>query len=730
MSRRGILAFLIFLTGFGVYLFSSAPALGPYRDMGEMVSVSETLGVAHPPGYPAYTLLGKISTFFPLANHSYKVCLLSSAGGALSALLLFLLLLRLGALEGAAFAASLLWICASGVWTVALVTEMYALNLASAFLIIYCWACEVKETPEGLPQLNLPWIYLAAFLTGALAGIRLDLVLLAPAMAAAVVYSLYRQNRLKDLVPIGATASGFAALGFTIYAYLWIRSRQGPYLNWRSPDTFAKVWETIARKSHGGTLDLLSVNYKPGELFTTDFLLYLKDLGAQFWWVGFPLAVGGLVYLYRRNKTFFVLTLTGWIFAAPYFLYKANLPPNPHAYAILEAHFLLPNILVAVWMGLGIHWLVSSLGSGLSLWGGIACCLLAAFSLFARWPDLSKRQNFTGCDYARNIFRTLPPDSVLVMQKDVQLFLFWALQYAEKIRPDVVVVARGLSSSPWYEAQRKASGVQAFIGPLKTEQDWAEFMGRNAPSQVFAGWEQDVPFSPLYDQVPAGLVRRIAPKTAAVKISTAGADPFRDFYVYRGDYRYEKQKDFFSSDLVDDYSKAHFGRGVERSRDLKNPGTDEPDWNRCTVLNSSNPLPYYRRAFIYFQRGDLAGALRDFIWSERLYEKMVRDTQEYHSLPDLVQGIRNEWAECNLNIGVAQEKLGDREKSEWAYLKVLEINPRFAKAHYNIAVLYWNRDWRKVVDHLEQALRIDPSNPEANAYLPRAREALRKTGGA
>ena len=110
------LPFALFISGFSIYLFSSAPALAPYRDMGEMVSVSKTLGVAHPPGYPAYTLIGKMFTQIPLANQSYRLNLASVVGGALSGLLLYLVLLRLGNSQFVSLISGLFWIGASGIW--------------------------------------------------------------------------------------------------------------------------------------------------------------------------------------------------------------------------------------------------------------------------------------------------------------------------------------------------------------------------------------------------------------------------------------------------------------------------------------------------------------------------------------------------------------------------------------------------------------------------------------
>ncbi len=717
-NARRLLSCGLFAAAFGVYLFSSAPALAPYRDMGEMVSVAKTLGVAHPPGYPGYALIGKISTFLPFANPSYRVNLASVLGGALAALFLFWTLIELGSHAGAALAGALFWTGASGPWTVSVVTEMYSLNLAAAFLVLFI-AARISRTAQT--HFEAPFFYLLFFLLGFSCGLRLDLVLLGAGAGAFALFLLWRTRRLSNGIPFVLTAGAFFAAGFSIYLYLLIRSGQSPYLNWRSPDTIEKLFETLSRKSHGGTLDLLSVNYRPGELFATDFLLYLKDFGEQFWWIGFIFAAAGIWHLYQTNRAMLVLTFTAWFFAGPFFIYKANMPPNPHAYAILEPHFLLPNAMAAVWIGMGLKSLLFPKVQVLA-----AAVLIAGIA--SRWDPISKRGNFIGYDYSRNVFATLPPDSILVMQKDVQLFLFWARQYTQDARPDVTVIARGLSGSDWYQAMRRQSGVTVYIGPLKTEGDWAELIGKNPGKGVYAGWDQDVPNSSLYKQQPAGLTRKVtASNEEKAGVSKAGeaVDLFRHIYVYRGRYRCDERNEFFSSDLIDDYSKGRFARGaaVQNSADA----SALADWQACMVLNPDNPQPYYRRGFAHFGRADHAAAVRDFARSERLHERLFQKTQEYHSLPEVSNAVKAEWAEANLNLGVACEKTGDLAMSEAAYLKTLRINPKFARAHYNIAVLYWNRDWAKVVEHLRLALSIDPESPEARAFYPKALAALERS---
>ena len=76
-------------------------------------------------------------------------------------------------------------------------------------------------------------------------------------------------------------------------------------------------------------------------------------------------------------------------------------------------------------------------------------------------------------------------------------------------------------------------------------------------------------------------------------------------------------------------------------------------------------------------------------------------------------------AEIENNLGMAymeQQRIDDAEKR---FLRSLSINKRFALAHYNLGVLYQNQkqDYKKAVQHYEQAVLIQPGNYAAYMNL-------------
>jgi hypothetical protein len=67
----------------GAYLFTLSPTVN-FLDSGELITVGATAGVAHPPGYPLYTLLVILAAAIPLGDVAVRVNLVSALGGALA----------------------------------------------------------------------------------------------------------------------------------------------------------------------------------------------------------------------------------------------------------------------------------------------------------------------------------------------------------------------------------------------------------------------------------------------------------------------------------------------------------------------------------------------------------------------------------------------------------------------------------------------------------------------
>jgi hypothetical protein len=138
----GWLAIGVTLTTFAVYLCTLAPTITWSHggaDSGDLAAAVATLGIAHPPGYPTYVLLGHVWSWLPLGDDlAYRLNLLSATSAALAAGLAVLTItylgrqqkltklpLAIGVIMGGLFLAF-----APLTWSQATITEVYAPGLA------------------------------------------------------------------------------------------------------------------------------------------------------------------------------------------------------------------------------------------------------------------------------------------------------------------------------------------------------------------------------------------------------------------------------------------------------------------------------------------------------------------------------------------------------------------------------------------------------------------------
>ena len=119
-----------------VYGFTLCPTVAG-GDSGELTTAAYTLTVAHPPGYPLWTLLGKLFTLIPYGSIAWRVNLLSAVCDAGAALLLFLAVARWTRNTWSAFLAAGLFAFSPLVWRYALVAEVFALNNLFVSALLY-----------------------------------------------------------------------------------------------------------------------------------------------------------------------------------------------------------------------------------------------------------------------------------------------------------------------------------------------------------------------------------------------------------------------------------------------------------------------------------------------------------------------------------------------------------------------------------------------------------------
>ncbi|MBD3272700.1 MAG: DUF2723 domain-containing protein [Elusimicrobia bacterium] len=718
LHKRFMIGIILFFGSVGLYLSSSAPTVAPYRDAGEMATICSSLSVAHPPGYPLYAVVGKSwIESIPWANRAYRLNILSAVCMGFSVLLVFLILCDLFPERNRLLLAGMSFLFGTGsvFWYLATVSEMYSPNVCACLVLMLI---SIKTFHSG----SLRLLMLAAFLFGLFVGIRMDLVLAAPAVMILGLPVLRQHNN--EIPKISLYESAFFLLGFSIYFFLLIRSQTAPLINWGKPDSFSELWAVISRKTHGHTLDLLSKNYETGALFLPEMWIYVKHLFWEFTPVGF-IGIGiGLYGWFKSNRYIASALCAGFIITGPVFIFLGNMPPNPHALAIMEPHYLLPDIFAFLGAA-GILALVpvrSTQGLALVV---IGCIIFNLYNFRARH---AMRNNYFAYDYARNVLRTLPEQSIGVIKEDVQLFSLWYLQYIKKRRSYVPIVAQGLSGSSWYQELCAKRYPEIQIGPLRNYDDWRAFIMANSLRDICAGNDAELPNEIRGHARPYGLLNyisygsvqqndRYTPEHSALLL--------KHIYVKRGMYRYEYQIDrmrnFFNADLIEDYSASY--RRIAYLFLENNLFEQSRTAFMQSIYSKRNfPTSYYHLGFLYFNHDKRDESLAMYELACRYYEIYTRQALQYHAFSSVIGQIRHEYAEACLHRGVVLEKKGRIDEAINSFAKAIDLNPSFSMAYFNLASVYWkSKNWAAVIENLERAVSLEPQNQKFRQFLDLAR---------
>ncbi|MFI5347580.1 MAG: protein O-mannosyl-transferase family [Elusimicrobiota bacterium] len=457
----------VFAAAFAFYLGCLYPAIAP-RDSADMATAAMTLGVAHPPGYPLYSVLGHAwMSVFPWANSAYRLNVLSALAGAIAVSILFASVKRRSGAVAAATAAAL-WAFSAPLWKFSLLEEKYALHALFSVALF--------SLSEGARES----VFRRARLSGLLLGLGLvnhqSLLFLIPALL-----WLWRAESERTGVPaprLAAAAVGPVAAGLSLYAFLWVRM-----------GSLGEALATALRTRYGaGTL--FAGFARPLTPETGGELLEyaLRESAVSVGWPAAAAAVVGAAIAWRAEKSRTAAWLAGAVLAGPLFVLLSRFDPsNWVARSVLEPAFLLPALILAAFAGEAIGALRRDNPGP----AAAAALALVAASLFLRAPVPEHRDDFLAYDYARDLRRAVPPGGALLASGDTASFsLRWLALAAPRTPPLDLGDARLIDASAWLAAHAGRGDVFVTgVGP-------ADLRALGLPS----------PANPL---APAGLVQRV-----------------------------------------------------------------------------------------------------------------------------------------------------------------------------------------------------------------------------
>lgn len=429
------MSLLLFLFFFTLYLLTSQ-TLVSLGDGGGFSAAAFSLGLAHPPGYFLYALLGKAFGFLPFGNVAGRMSILSGLYSSLAAVLIYKTLLKItGDRVASAFAVSAVFLSAL-IWGQSVIPEVYTLNLLISSAVLYLAITSLLE-PAG----TFRGLLFMSFLIG-LGTANHHTVLL---MGTAVVFVFFANRRhAGDRLRALAYSFIFFTAGFMCNLGIILRGLKDILYN-HSPASNAELFLAILFRKHyeGDTLSALGSTVH-ASTWVNGIFNSLSFVFSDTWYF-IPVLTVGLVYLFRKNRKVFSLTcliallwagIMGSISAAPKEL-------NPEHKFVVEVFFLPLYLPMAVLLGSGLHALKSLLPERERLLRGllpVAIALLPVIIMLPRnYPRANQSENWFGYQYGRDLLSVLPPRSILVVDGDNPAFTTNYLEAVERYREDVIL---------------------------------------------------------------------------------------------------------------------------------------------------------------------------------------------------------------------------------------------------------------------------------------------------
>ena len=469
---------ITFLLSLIVYTLTLQPTVG-LEDSGELIVASDYLGVPHPPGYPIWTIL---TWFFQWIFHSvsfhgqpnpaWAVNWFSAFSGALACGIITMLISRSGndlikslSKESekldtstiqlfsnvAGITGGLLLAFGQGMWSQAVIAEVYTLNILFQSLVLvflYRWITSIKQSG---------WLLICSFIFGL--GITNHQTLLFMGLAIAIAILFFKPKLFMKFLLVGSfyifmiiihklintdyenwlwttgpseigfwfwtcyiliiatiptlTKSkegkivGFSFLllflGLSFYLYMPFSSDQNPPINWGYPRTWEGFMHAITR----GQYERVTI----AAVFSTRFLeqisSYLMDLRSQFYGPIAVIAIIPFLYFYRisrNNLKWLITTLIAFLSVGIVFMILQNPKTDIQNLFIGRVQYIQSHALYVLWLGYGLLLIMCSLQSWVknnkfTKFFGITLVLLLPLSLiYKNYNDESQLRIVGGAE--------------------------------------------------------------------------------------------------------------------------------------------------------------------------------------------------------------------------------------------------------------------------------------------------------------------------------------------
>ena len=435
---------LLYSTGIGIvalltYILTLYPTVSG-GDSGELIAAACNLGVAHPPGYPLFTLLVKFFTWIPVGTIAWRANALSAVCDAFAAAMLTASVFRISRNAWAGIFTGGLFAFSSLVWSYAVQAEVFPLNNLLVATLIYIFI-RFAEAPQSKSAQR--FVMTGALVTGLGLSNHHTFVIYAGPIALMTLYlgkkELFNPRTLAQLL-------GMFLAGLLPYLYLVVAPHGHPLVSWGDSSTWSGFLTHILRKEYG-TTQLAARNTSAD--FWGGMTLYSKHLFQTTLFLGPVFALWGWFKFQKQplwQSTCRILAAS-WIAYLIIFHALANFPlDDPFFLGIFMRFWQQADLFIFIFAGLGFAVITKNRKPPIR---AALVITLIGIQLCTSLGKNDQHRNWGFKNMAEAFLKPLPPRTLFLSEGDLETNTIRYIQSCEKYRSDVIVMDRTLMGYAW-----------------------------------------------------------------------------------------------------------------------------------------------------------------------------------------------------------------------------------------------------------------------------------------
>lgn len=429
-TERCLLAILVFMVPFAVYLRTMAPTIYGL-DSAELTTGASVLGITHSPGNPLYLLAGHVFCFLPLGDPGWRVNLLSAVCAAGAVTFLWAIVFQVTGRSWLAVPAA--WVLGFSYyfWVWALVAELYAPHAFISAALVYL---VLKWRATG----RRVFLSAAAVLFGLGLGNHTSLVLIAPGLAwmAMVGTGQRKLTALEFGKAVLLSAAGFVC----VFSYIPIRHMAHPPL-----DYVRDYFPEINLLSAGGMAWMVKGGMFSPLLFSRDWIESLStvvdfifQLQGNFGVLIILLGCFGFVRMARGWRGLRDVAIGLALMFVIHLAFYASYGATDRKWMYSACYLTWAVFAAAGWAAIDQELAARRRGFVRAV-STVAVCAVVLRLLWSNYPDIDLHDDFSARIAGGRMMSVMKSDAVFIGSWEHAPILEY-LQIVEKVRPDIRLV--------------------------------------------------------------------------------------------------------------------------------------------------------------------------------------------------------------------------------------------------------------------------------------------------